>query len=189
MHQLMIITGSTREGRKGPIFAPWIGGIAGSDPDWQVTQVDLAEVNLPLFDEPEHPRLQHYRHEHTKRWSEMVKAADAFVLITPEYNYSAPPSVINAFDYLSSEWGYKPISFVSYGGVSAGTRSVQIVKQVVTTLRMVAIPDAVNVPFFANFIKDGKLEPNQVMEDSARAMLKELKKWAGPLKAMREAAK
>lgn len=186
MYQLMIITGSTREGRKGPVFAPWISGVARNDPDWQVKEVDLAEVDLPLFDEPEHPRLQHYHHEHTRRWSETVKAADAYILITPEYNFSAPPSVINAFDYVLHEWGYKPIGFVSYGGVSGGTRSVQMIKQLVTTLRMVPIFEAVSVPFFANLIKDGKLEPNQIMEDAARAMLAELKKWTGPLKTMRE---
>ena len=34
MHQLMIITGSTRDERKGPVFTPWISGIARNDPDW-----------------------------------------------------------------------------------------------------------------------------------------------------------
>jgi NAD(P)H-dependent FMN reductase len=187
MYNLMIITGSTRDGRKGQVFSPWISGIARADPDWRVTEVDLAEVNLPLFDEPEHPRLKHYHHEHTKRWSETVSKADAYVLITPEYNFSAPPSVINAFDYVLHEWAYKPIGFVSYGGVSGGTRSVQMIKQLVTTLRMVPIFEAVSVPFFVNFIKDGRLEPNDIMQNAAGAMLKELKKWTGPLKDMREA--
>jgi NAD(P)H-dependent FMN reductase len=91
---------------------------------FSIDLVDLKEVNLPLLDEPEHPRLQHYRHDYTKAWSATVQRADAYVFVTPEYNHGAPPVLINALDCVFVEWNYKPAGFVSYGGVSAGTRSV-----------------------------------------------------------------
>ncbi len=189
MYKLMIITASTREGRKGHLFGQWIEGIVRRDPDWEVTPIDLKDLNLPLIDEPEHPRLKNYHREHTKAWSKLVDATDAFVVVTPEYNYGAPPSLINALDYLFSEWAYKPMSFVSYGGVAAGTRSVQMLKLIVTALKLVPITDAVMVPMFTSHIDaDGKLNPTPPMERSAEAMLAELKKWTGPLKGMRAPA-
>ena len=65
MYRLMIITVSTRDGRKGPILAQWIEGLARRDPDWEVVPVDLKALDLPLLDEPDHPRLRHYHHDHT----------------------------------------------------------------------------------------------------------------------------
>jgi NAD(P)H-dependent FMN reductase len=188
LYKLMIITVSTREGRKGGLFGKWIEAIAARDPDWDIHAVDLAELNLPMLDEPEHPRLKNYHRDYTKAWSAMVDAADAFIAVTPEYNYSAPPSLINALDHVLLEWAYKPMAFVSYGGLSGGTRSVQMLKQVVTSLKIMPMFEAVNVPFFATLIdQDGKLNPNDSMERSAAAMLAELKKWTGPLKGMRVA--
>lgn len=189
MYRLMIITASTREGRKGPVVAKWIEGEARKDPDWDVVPVDLKELALPLLDEPEHPRLKHYHFEHTKRWSAMVEAADAFIAVSPEYNFSAPPSLVNAFDYVFQEWQYKPIGFVTYGGVSAGTRALVSLRQTASALKMVPVVEGVNVPFFTQFINaEGVFSANEQTQAGARGMLAELRKWAGPLKQMRAPA-
>jgi NAD(P)H-dependent FMN reductase len=139
-----------------------------------------------LFDEPRHPRLRQYEHEHTKRWSASVDQADAFVFVTPEYNYSTPPSLVNALDFLSQEWAYKPVGFVSYGGISAGLRAVQMTKQTISALRMVAVTEAVSIPFFAQHINEGGgFDPPAVQAQAAVAMLDELLKWAEALQPMR----
>src|SRR5690606_20059283 len=93
-----------------------------------VERVDLKEINLPLLDEPKHPRLGEYEHEHTKRWSATVTRADAFVFVTPEYDFGPPASLINALQYLVKEWAYKPVGLLSYGGVSAGLRSANALR-------------------------------------------------------------
>lgn len=189
MFRLMIITVSTRDGRKGVSLADWIEAEARRDADWEVAPVDLKALALPMLDEPEHPRLRQYRHEHTRRWSALVEAADVFIAVTPEYNFSAPPSLINAFDYVFQEWAYKPIGLVTYGGVSGGTRSLLGVRQLASALKMVPVVESVNVPFFTQFIDaDGRFKPNEPTEKGAAGMFAELKKWAGPLKAMRESA-
>ena len=168
-------------------MAKWFEGCARRHGGFEVELVDLADVDLPLLDEPEHPRFKKYQHEHTKRWSERVSRADAFVFVTPEYNYSAPPSLINALDYLVQEWAYKPVGFVSYGGVSGGTRSVQMTKQVVTALRMMPIPEAVTLPFFTKmFAADGTFAPDGTQERAATAVLDELKRWATALQTLRQ---
>jgi NAD(P)H-dependent FMN reductase len=186
---LQIIIVSTRQGRLGPAVAHWFHRYAQTFGGFEFELVDLAEVDLPLFDEPHHPRFANYQHDHTKRWSAIVSRADAFVFVTPEYNFSTPPSLVNALDYLAREWAYKPAAFVSYGGISGGMRSVVMTKSILTTLRMVPVYEAVNIPMFAQQIDkaSGEFKATDVNEKAADAMLKELYKWAVALRAMREA--
>jgi NAD(P)H-dependent FMN reductase len=143
MPRLQIFIVSTRPARKGTVVAGWFEQQARHHGKFDVEMVDLAQVNLPMMDEPEHPRLRKYQHEHTRAWSARVEQADAFVFVTPEYNFSTPPSLVNALDYLVVEWAYKPVGFVSYGGVSAGLRSVQMTKLLVTALKMMPMAEAV----------------------------------------------
>lgn len=182
---LLVVFASTRPGRAGLPVAQWALEAAKKHGKFEVTFADLKEVALPLYDEPKHPRLQQYEHEHTKRWSAIVDAADAFVFVTPEYNYSAPPALINAFDYVFKEWHYKPCSFVSYGGASGGMRSAHNARQIATALKMAPLADGVSIPMFSNHIKDGTLTATEAMEKSATGMLDELVRWATALKTMR----
>ena len=186
MPLLQIFIASTRPGRKGEAVAKWFDARARAHGAFDVELVDLAEVNLPLLNEPEHPSLRKYQHDHTKRWSERVTRADAFVFVTPEYNYCAPPSLVNALDYLVHEWSFKPVGFVSYGGVSGGTRSVQMTKLQVTALRMMPISEAVTLPFFARmFAADGTFAPDETQQKAADTMLSELARWTAALRTLR----
>ena len=171
---LAIVIASTRPGRVGPAFAEWFRDRAIAHGAFDVQVVDLAEVDLPFMDEPKHPRLRQYVHQHTKDWSARVEAVDAFVFVTPEYNFGYNAVLKNALDYLSQEWADKAVGFVSYGGVAAGTRAVQQLKQVVTTLRMVPVVEAVNIPFMTQFMdEDRHVTPNETMNRAADAMLTE----------------
>jgi len=185
----MVVIASTRPGRVGLPVARWFSERAKEHAAFEVDVVDLAELNLPFMDEPKHPRLRQYIHQHTRDWSARVDAADAFVFVTPEYNYAFTAPLKNAIDFLHEEWQYKPVELVSYGGVSAGTRAAQMIKQVVTTLKMVPVPEAVSIPFVQQFIgADGAVHANEVMETSATAMLDELHRWVGAMQAVRKEA-
>ena len=140
MPKLSVVIASTRPGRVGLPVGRWFFERAKAHGKFDVELLDLKEQNLPLLDEPKHPRFQQYEHEHTKAWSAKVRASDAFVFVTPEYNYGAPPSLINALDYLVHEWACKPAGFVSYGGASGGMRSVQMTKLVLTSLKIMPLP-------------------------------------------------
>lgn len=187
MH-LQVIVASTRQNRKGRLVAEWFMEQAQAHGRFDVELVDLAEVDLPLFDEPRHPRLRQYEHEHTKRWSGIVERADAFVVVTPEYDHGPPASLINALQHLVHEWSYKPLGFVSYGGVSAATRSVQQTKLIAVALKMMPMFESVAIPFFAKNIDEetGRFDPGEVQEKASVAMLDELLRWAGALKPLRE---
>lgn len=190
MPKLHVILASTRPGRAGEPIAEWFVARAREHGAFDVELLDLADIALPMMDEPNHPRLRRYEHQHTKDWSATINAADAVVMVTPEYNYGYPAPLKNAIDYLHFEWQHKPVAFVSYGGVAAGTRAVQQLKQVVTTLKMFPLFEAVSIPFHTQFIDDeGVLQANDVMEGAATAMLDELVLVEESLRRRREAVR
>jgi NAD(P)H-dependent FMN reductase len=183
---LNIIIGSTRPGRIGPKVADWFHGFARENSKFDAVLVDLADFELPVYDEPKHPRLQQYEHAHTKRWAESVESADAFVFVTPEYNYFAPPALVNATSYLSKEWAYKPAGLVSYGGVSGGLRAAQSEKLLLTTLKVMPIPEGVPIQMVNQYVdEDGVFRPSEQIAAGAKTMLDELYRWAAALKPMR----
>lgn len=189
MPRLMIIIASTRPGRVGLPVAQWFHERALAHGVFDLDLVDLAELNLPFMDEPNHPRLRQYTHQHTRDWSARVDAADAFVFVMPEYNYGFNAPLKNAMDYLQHEWAYKPVGFVSYGGVAAGTRAVQMIKLVVTTLKMTPLFEAVSIPFVQQFLdENGQVQANEVMENAATAMLHELSRMVPALAPLRQRA-
>jgi NAD(P)H-dependent FMN reductase len=183
--KLQVIIASTRPGRVGPVVADWFVRLVEQHGGFDVAVTDLAELALPLMDEPHHPKLAQYQHQHTKDWSAIVAGADAFVFVMPEYNYTFTAPLKNAIDYLHTEWTYKPVGFVSYGGISGGLRAVQSLKPVVTTLSMFPLPVSVALPFVANSIVEGVLEPSELAVGSAKSMLDELVRVSMALKPLR----
>ena len=154
---------------------------------FEIDVIDLKELDLPLFAERQHPRLHQYESERQKAWGARVARLDAFVFVTPEYNYSPAPSLLNALDYLYVEWNYKAAGFVSYGGISGGMRAVQMAKQALTTLKMVPLVEAVTIPFVAQAIDKttGAFNASDPHDKSAVLMLDELLRWTTALASLR----
>ena len=167
---LQIVIASTRPGRIGLPIAEWVAERARSHEGFEVELVDLAEVDLPLFDEPHHPRLGRYEHDYTKAWSATVSRADAFVFVMPEYNHGFNAAIKNALDFLYTEWNHKPAGLVSYGGVAGGTRAVALLKPVLSALQMVPVVQAVPIPFAMRQVVDGRFEATEPLEQGADAM-------------------
>lgn len=184
--KLNVITVSTRPGRVGPKVAGWFADFAKAHGGFEVEAVDLADFKLPIFDEPKHPVLQDYQHDHTKAWSASVAGADAFVFVSPEYNFMPPPSFVNAVDFLYREWNYKVACLVTYGGPMGGARAAQMEKLMLTSVKVMTIPEGVSIPVAPHTDPDGNFKPSTPIEASAKAMLDELVKWAGALKALRQ---
>lgn len=186
--KLQVIICSTRPGRIGPAVGHWFNDYANKQGKFESSLVDLADFNLPLYDEAHHPRERNYQKQHTRDWSASVEQADAYAFVTPEYNYGPPPSFVNALNYLYKEWNYKPCGFVSYGGVSGGMRAVQLEKQLVTTLKMMPMVEGVAIPMVATLMDESRrhFKANDLVENSAQTMLDELYRWAQALKTMRQ---
>ncbi len=186
---LYVVVGSVRPGRVGLPVGRWFHRHAQRHGAFDVRLIDLAEVALPVNEEPKHPRLRQYRHEHTKRWSALVEQADAFVFVSPEYNHSFSAPLKNALDYLNQEWRDKPAGLLTYGGASAGTRALVALRPVLAALGMPSVPTAVTVPFVAQFMtQEGEFEPNEATVKGADSMLTELTRWTEAMRLVRRSA-
>ncbi|MEU4509261.1 bifunctional NAD(P)H-dependent oxidoreductase/GNAT family N-acetyltransferase [Nonomuraea wenchangensis] len=189
--RVLVLVCSTRPGALGPAIGKWLTDTItprATELGVELQPVSLADLALPFLDEEDEPASGVHRHEHTRRWSAMVDAADGFIAVTPEYNYGMPAAFKNALDYLGREWAWKPMGFVSYGNTSAGTRSVQHAKQVVTTLRLVPLGATLALRI-ADTIDDGRVRPDAGRESAAIGVLDELVRLAHALRPMRERAR
>src|SRR3546814_103370 len=151
--------------------------MANQHKDFDVEVLDRGENNLTMMNEPYHPSLKKYEHEHTKWWSAKIDEADAFIFVTAEYDYNYPAPLRNALEYLSREWGYKAAGIVSYGGVSAGTRASNSLKADLSTFRVVPLVEAVHFPFFQQHIEESEFRPAEISYQAAATMLKQLLRW------------
>ncbi|MCU1404455.1 MAG: NAD(P)H-dependent oxidoreductase [Glaciihabitans sp.] len=181
----MIVVASVRPGRIGLPIAQWVREQAERRNIFDIDFADLAEINLPFMDEPNHPRLKQYTKQHTIDWSERVAAADAFVFVTPEYNHSYTAPLKNALDFLSQEWWRKPAGFVSYGGVSGGSRGVSAFEPAMTTVGLIKTGAAVEIPFAGSLVVDGRFTPNDKFTAILDNMFTELDTLATALKPLR----
>lgn len=182
---LQVVIASTRKVRVGDKVAAWFVEETRAHDAFEVEVIDLLELDLPFMDEPNHPSLGKYEYEHTIRWSETVKRADAFVFVHPEYNFGYTAPLKNAIDYLNKEWARKPVTLVSYGGISGGLRAAQMLKQVVTTVGMVPAMSAVPIPFVAKHIDNDVFAATDIMKKGAHTALDELLELHGALKTIR----
>jgi len=180
----MIIVGSVRPGRIGLPLAHWVRDrvtSAGHDLDF----VDLAELNLPFMDEPDFPAKRAYTKPHTLAWSARVDAADAVILVSPEYNHSYSPALKNAIDYLALEWQGKPVGVVSYGGASGGLRGAAALDQVLTTLGLVRVPVDVAINGPAAYLADGVFTADAKHTATLDRMLEALARYDDVLRPLR----
>ncbi|MDX3849436.1 NAD(P)H-dependent oxidoreductase [Streptomyces sp. AK02-01A] len=180
--RLAVILGSNREGRFGPVISDWFLSRAAERTDFTTELIDLAGTDLPtaLSFNPG-PAVRAELAKVTSRLAD----ADAFVLLTPEYNHSFPAAVKSLIDWHYNEWQAKPIGFVSYGGISGGLRAVEQLRQVFAELHAVTVRDTVSFQNArANFDDEGRPKDPTGCDAAAKAMLDQLAWWG---LALREA--
>ena len=123
---IKIVIGSVRPVRVGDQLAAALAPLLAEATGARVEIIDLAELALPMLDEPMMPAMGNYQNAHTIAWSEMVKGSDAVVFLTPQYNGGYPAALKNAIDYLYHEWSAKPALIVSYGGHGGSQSGAQL---------------------------------------------------------------
>lgn len=184
--RVAIILGSTRDGRFGPAVSGWIGAHVRRREDMTADLVDLVETPLPtVFPVLGEPPASQEDADLLAAVSPRLAAADAFVIVTPEYNHSFPAPLKNAIDWHGTEWRAKPVGFVSYGGFSAGLRAVEQLRLVLAELHAVTIRDGVGFQgAWSQFAPDGSaLDP--AADAAATVMLDRLAWWAHALREAR----
>lgn len=186
--RLAVILASVREGRFGPVVAGWIQQQATEHGDYDVDLIDLAQEHLPL-NMPDASPL-HLGHDYPRptemaALTQRLDAADAFVIVTPEYNHSYPAALKVAIDWHFMQWQAKPIGYVTYGGLAGGARAVMHLRDVFAELHAVSIRDSVSFPmFWEKFDGDGQpLDPETA--GAAKVMLDQLGWWGSALRTAR----
>jgi NAD(P)H-dependent FMN reductase len=177
--QLAVIIASTRTGRFGETVGHWFVTQARQHDNIKLDVIDLYDLHLP--DSLEHsPQAAAY----TAR----IDAADAFVIVTPEYNHGYPAALKRAIDAVRTEWRAKPVGFVSYGGIAGGLRAVEQLRQVFAELHAVGIRDTVSFHLAHDqFDSDGRLRTPHAANTAAATLLRQLTWWARALHTARAA--
>ncbi|MGW6378423.1 NADPH-dependent FMN reductase [Rhodococcus sp. NPDC055112] len=181
--RLVVITGSTRDGRFGPTVTSWFTGLASSISAMDLDVVDLADIELPVA----HPAWGAQPSAAVAGLGVRLEAADAFVIVTPEYNHSFPAVLKNAIDLFRGEWRAKPVGFVSYGGQGGGLRAVEQLRLVFAELHATSVRDSVSF-HGASAVFDGGRPVEPAISNSAGVnMLEQLEWWGSALRSAREA--
>ncbi|WP_441247420.1 NADPH-dependent FMN reductase [Kitasatospora sp. McL0602] len=168
---LVVIVASTREGRFAPVVANWFTEQARSHGEVKVDVIDLAEVDIPYV-------LGGESTAELAAVSSRLAEADAFVVVTPEYNHSYPASLKAVIDWHHSQWHAKPVGFVSYGGLSGGLRAVEHLRQVFAEVHSVTVRDTVSFhAAWERFDETGR--PRDAAADGAAKKLLDQLLWWG----------
>lgn len=187
--KLAIIVCSVREGRFAPTVSSWVADQARTHGGFDVRVVDLIDAELPLALPAESPKLAgdaYPRPEGMASLTRNLEEADAFILVTAEYNHSYPASLKAAIDWHFTQWVAKPVSFVSYGGAAGGRHAVLHLENVLTELHAVTIRDGLSFPNYFTGWEDGQPLDEQA-PGFAKTMLDQLSWWAGALRQARAA--
>lgn len=185
MVSIGIIIGSTRPGRNGEAVAGWVYENAQKRSDAQFELVDIADLNLPLLDEPVPASMGQYSKEHTKRWSEKIASFDGYVFVTPEYNHATTGALKNAIDFLYKEWNNKAAGFVGYGSLG-GARAIENLRMIMAELQIADVRNQVSLSLFTDFENSSVFKPAPHQVEALNGMLDQLIAWSRALKTLRE---
>lgn len=187
--RLVIIIGSVREGRFGPVVAAWVAEHARAHGAFEVEVADLADAEIPLSLPAAPPKFagdDYPRPEGMKELTATLAGADAFIIVTPEYNHSYPASLKALIDWHFTQWTAKPVAFVSYGGAAGGRHAVLHLENVLTELHAVTIRDGLAFPQYFTAWQDGA-PLDAAAAGYAKILLEQLAWWAKTLRAARTA--
>jgi len=189
MSTLKIVIASTRPGRLGAPIGQWLADRARRAGSFDRVEIlDLAEIDLPMFDEPHHPRTGTYLHPHTKAWSASVDEADALIFLSPEYNGFPPATLLNAVNYLHAEWTGTPLGVLTYGAGGGGARARQQLELLGSYLKMPTAEANFGLANVFGQVADGTFTPAEGNDAAAAALVGELATLARAQELVGEAA-
>ena len=174
--RLAVVVASVRAGRIAPTVADWFVSTARRRGEFDIDVLDLAEIPLPqdLSGGPD-----------AEAFTRRIGAADAFVMVTSEYNHGYPAALKTAIDTVKHEWRTKPVGFVSYGGLSGGLRAVEQLRQVVVEVHMVPVRQSVSFHRVKHAFAPDGTTTDEAAIDGAQRMLDQLRWWARTVRAGR----
>ena len=186
MARIGIVVGSTRPGRFSIQAAQWLLDFANQRGDAEYELVDIAEFNMPLFDEPASPLYAPVQNPGAQAFAARLAELDGFIFATPEYNHSTSAALKNALDYAYVEYNFKPAGFISWGAIAGGVRAVEHLRGILAEVKVYDIREQIVIPnFYLKFDDQGRYGFGESEERQASAMLDELVFWSEQMKTAR----
>lgn len=187
MTKIAIITGSTRPNRINPGVAEWVLETAKQRGDAEYELVDIADYDLPLYDEPLPAGYQQYSKDHTKNWAAKIAEFDGYVFVTGEYNHSVTPALANAISFLNAEWNDKAAGIVGYGS-AMGVRAIEHLRGILSELQVAHVQKTGMFSLFTDFESFSTFKPTELQAESVPPMLDQLIVWTKAMESVREGA-
>lgn len=186
MSTIGIVVGSTRPGRFSVQAAQWLLGFANQRGDAEFVLVDLAEFDLPMFEEPASPLYAPVQNPKAQAFTARLAELDGFIFATPEYNHSTSAALKNALDYAYAEWNFKPAGFISWGAIAGGVRAVEHLRGILAEVKVYDLREQIVIPnFYLKFDDQGRYGFGEAEERQATPMLDELVFWTEQMNTAR----
>jgi NAD(P)H-dependent FMN reductase len=194
MSKVLVIVGSTRPGRAADLVLPWVIARVRAHDGFDTEVADLRDWPLPIF--AEHAGTigdlsdPTYSEPIVRTWNKKVKQADAFVVVTPEYNHSIPGGLKNAIDSVWLSFGFrnKPVAAVGYSGsIGGGMRAIEHLAHVFIEVEAVPLRNTVVIPFVRTAFGDNGEPVNPETDIRLQVMLDDLAWWSSALEQARAA--
>ena len=187
MTNIGIILGSTRPNRAGAAVAQWVYDLALSRSDAKYELIDVADLDLPLLDEPVPASMGQYAHAHTRAWAAQLADLDGFIFVTPEYNHSITGALKNAIDFVYGEWNNKAAGIVSYGS-AGGARAAEHLRTICGELQIADVRAQVMLSLTEDFENYSEFKPRPHHDAALDTLLKQVNSWSTALEGVRAAA-
>jgi len=180
--KLALILGSARHQRFCDRVADWTRRHLADHGGFEVEVIDPAELPLSVHDQP-------LPHEAWRSLEASLDTADAFLIVTPEYNHGYTAVLKQLIDSTQSSWQAKPVGFIAYGDASGGLRAVDQLRLVFAELHAVTMSDTVSfVHARTRFAPGGVLYAPMAEEHHLGVLLERLTWWAWALRTARHVA-
>ena len=182
---VLVLFGSTRTERKGEVVFDWVKQQLEDQNNFSTDAVDLRDIQLPFYDEVKSVggiEYDNYTHAEGAAWGKRVESADAFIIITPEYNHGTSAVLKNAIDYAWQGWNYKPVSFISYSsGTVAGARATEQLRLIASGVKLLPLPTAVHIPNLADSFDESGQPTTEKIPGALNSLITELADIGGKL--------
>jgi NAD(P)H-dependent FMN reductase len=180
-----VILGSVRSDRQGLKAARFIIRYL-ENRGHEAPLVDPLELKLPLLDRmyKEHPKGE--APETLERLAELFRRADAFVVVSGEYNHSIPPGLSNTLDHFLEEFFWRPSAIVCYsGGRFGGVRAAMQLRAMLCELGMPSIPSLLPIPGISTALTSEGHPDAPWLDQAAKRFVDELVWYAEALRRQR----
>lgn len=176
MSNVLVVSGSVRPNSANSKVLPVVVSALEAK-GATVTVADLAQLNLPFYDDPLPPSAPEFvpTDERVVGWTKLVANADGVVLVTPEYNHTMSPVQLNAVDWVGKEWEDKPVALVGYGWRSGASQAHATAREALAVnLKAKVGDDQANLFFMQDLNPDGSVHDEAAVAQKVGAALDEL---------------